>query len=135
LDFLIDNIIWVALAVASGAMLLWPMLRGGGTAELSPSEAVLLINREHALVVDVREEAEFAGGHIADAKNLPLSQLKQRLDEIAKYKQKPVLVNCLSGTRTGVACSTMKAAGFTRLYVLKGGVNAWKQANLPLVKG
>lgn len=134
MDFLIENIVWVGLVIGSGAMLLWPLLSRSGSLELSPQEAVLLINREHPLVVDVREENEYAGGHIADARNIPLSRFKERLGELAKYKQKPLLVNCLSGTRTASACAALKAAGFEKVYVLKGGVNAWRQANLPLVK-
>lgn len=134
MDFLIENIVWIGLVIGSGAMLLWPLLSRSGSLELSPQEAVLLINREHPLVVDVREENEYAGGHIADARNIPLSRFKERLGELAKYKQKPLLVNCLSGTRTAGACAALKSAGFEKVYVLKGGVNAWRQANLPLVK-
>lgn len=134
MDFLLDNIIWVLLAGASGIMLLWPLLGRGGARELSPQQAVLLINREHPLVVDVREAKEFATGHIADARNIPLAQLKQRLEELAKYRHQPLLVNCLSGARTVGACATLKAAGFEQVYVLKGGINAWRLANLPLVK-
>lgn len=134
MDFLLDNIFWVLLAAVSGIMLLWPLLLRSGARELSPQEAVLLINREHPLVVDVREAKEFATGHIADARNIPMSQLKQRLDELAKYRQKPLLVNCQSGTRTFNACAILKSAGCEQIYVLKGGIHAWRQANLPLVK-
>ncbi len=134
MDFLLNNIVWVLLAVISGAMLLWPLLNRSGARELSPQEAVLLINREHPLVLDVREEKEFLAGHIADARNIPLARLKERLDELAKYRQKPLLVNCLSGVRTLGVCATLQSAGFERVYVLKGGIHAWRQANLPLVK-
>jgi rhodanese-related sulfurtransferase len=134
--FVVDNIFLIGLAVGSGIMLLWPMLKGGasGARELTPAEAVLLINRENALVLDVRDEMEFAGGHIADARNIPLSQLTERINELTKYKQKPLLVNCLDGVRSGNACGVLKKAGFTSIYNLKGGVNAWNQANLPVVK-
>ena len=134
MDFLIDNLVWIGLALGSGAMLLWPLLSRGGGQDLSPQQAVLLINRENPVIVDVREESEFASGHIAAAKNIPLSRFKERLGELAKYKQKPLLVNCLSGSRTVGACAALKSAGFEKVYVLKGGVNAWRQANLPLVK-
>jgi rhodanese-related sulfurtransferase len=134
--FVVDNIFLIGLALGSGVMLLWPLLKGrvSGARELTPTEAVLLINRENALVLDVRDEAEFAGGHIADARNIPLSQLAGRIGELDKYKQKPLLVNCLGGVRSGNACGVLKKAGFTSLYNLKGGIGAWNQANLPLVK-
>jgi rhodanese-related sulfurtransferase len=136
LKFLMENIWLIALVLGSGAMLLWPVLRGGasGTKEVTPAEAVALINRENALVLDVRNEDEFAGGHIADARNIPVDKLQERLNELRKYQQKPLVVNCLSGMRTVKACNVLKKSGFTNIYNLKGGINAWKQANLPLTK-
>lgn len=135
MEFITENIIWIGLILGSGVMLLWPQLRRGsaGLTEVSPTEAVLLINRENALVLDVRSDTEFAGGHIADARNIPLAQLAERIDELRKYQQKPIVVNCQSGVRTNSACAQLKKAGFTRLYNLRGGMNAWKQANLPTV--
>lgn len=137
LKFFMENIWWIGLALGSGAMLLWPMLRGGvsGATEVSPAEAVLLINRENALVLDVREEAEFAAGHIPEAKNIPLSKLAERAGELRKYQQKPLLVTCQGGMRSANACGQLKQAGFTRLYNLKGGLAAWNEAKLPMAKG
>ena len=136
MKFLIENFWLVGLAFGSGAMLLWPMLRGsaGGAQEATPSEAVLLINRENALVLDVRDEDEYAAGHIVGAKHIPSAQLAERLNELRKYQQKPLLVHCQSGVRSTSACAQLKQAGHTRLYNLKGGFNAWKQANLPVEK-
>lgn len=136
MKFLMENVWLIGLALGSGAMLLWPMLRSGasGATEVSPAEAVLLINRENALVLDVREESEFAAGHVADAKNIPLAKLTERINELRKYQQKPVLVSCRSGMRTANACGQLKKAGFTRIYNLKGGIDAWKQANLPVTR-
>ncbi len=135
MKFLTENIVWIGLILGSGVMLLWPMLRRGaaGAAEVSPSEAVLLINRENALVLDVRNDTEFAGGHIAAARNIPLAQLSEQLGKLRKYQQKPIVVNCQSGARSGNACAQLRKAGFTRIYNLRGGMNAWKKANLPVV--
>lgn len=135
MEFITENIIWIGLILGSGVMLLWPQLRRGtaGAAEVTPAEAVLLINRENALVLDVRSDAEFASGHIADARNIPLAQLAERIGELRKYQQKPILVNCQSGVRTGSACAQLKKAGFTRVYHLSGGMAAWKKASLPTV--
>jgi rhodanese-related sulfurtransferase len=136
LKFLTQNLWLIGLAVGSAAMLVWPMLRRGaaGATDVSPSEAVLLLNRENALTLDVRNEAEFAAGHIAEARNIPLTQLEARLAELNGYKDKPLLVNCQGGVRSASACAVLKKGGFTRLYNLQGGINAWTQANLPVVK-
>ncbi len=136
MDFIKQNVLLIGLALVSGAMLLWPMLRRGtaGGAGVSPNEAVLLINREHATVLDVRNANEFAGGHITDALNIPLAELEARLGELARYKDKPLLVNCQGGVRSTNACAVLKKGGFSRIYNLDGGVNAWVQAKLPVVK-
>lgn len=136
MKFVMDNLLLVALAVSSGLWLLVPMLKRGtsGVAELSPTEAVLLINREHAAVLDVRNPGEFAAGHITDAINIPLGELESRLGELDKYKDKTLLVNCQGGVRSTSACGILTKAGFTRLHNLQGGVNAWMQAKLPVIK-
>lgn len=136
MKFLMDNLLLVALALGSGFWLLWPMLTRGvsGASDVSANDAVLLINREHATVLDVRNAAEFAGGHITDAINIPLPELEARLGELAKYKDKPLLVNCQGGVRSTSACGVLKKGGFSRIYNLQGGVNAWMQAKLPVIK-
>lgn len=137
LKFLMDNAIWLALAVGSGLLLLWPTLRGGasGGKDVTPAEAVLLINRENALILDVREESEFAAGHVPQAKNIPLAKLAERASELKKYQQKPIVVNCQAGVRSANACSQLQKAGFAKVYNLKGGINAWNDAKLPVAKG
>ena len=136
MEFFKQNILLIGLALGSGAMLLWPMLKRGtsGVADVSPNDAVLLINREHATVLDVRNANEYATGHITEALHIPLAELESRLAELAKYKDKPLLVNCQGGVRSASACGILTKAGFTKLYNLEGGVNAWGQAKLPLIK-
>ena len=134
-EFIRENILLIGLAVASGLMLIWPMLnRRGAAANLGPSDAVLLINRSNALVLDVRDEAEYAAGHITEARNIPLGALDERIKELGKFKDKPVLVNCQAGVRSGKAVAILKKQGFTQVYNLQGGLNAWQQAKLPVVK-
>lgn len=134
MKFLINNAIYIGLAVGSGLMLLWPMLRRGAKS-VSPSEAVLLINRNQGVVLDVRDDAEFAAGHINDARHIPLAKLDERLAELQKFRDKPVIVHCQSGVRSSKAAATLRKHEFTQVYELDGGVNAWTQAKLPLVKG
>lgn len=138
LEFLKHNIIWLGLAIGSAGLLLWPFVKsalaGGGSSNLNPVDAVLLINRQNALVLDVRDDAEFAAGHIPDAKHIPLAQLPDRLKELAKYKSKPILVHCQGGVRSAKACEVLSNGAFTQAHNLKGGLNAWLQAKLPIVK-
>ncbi len=133
-EFLLNNLALVALFVASGALLLWPELSrfAGGANAVGTLEATRLMNQPGALVLDVREDAEFASGHLPKARHIPLAQLGTRIGEIAKFKEKPVIVTCRSGARSGSACRALKNAGFTQVYNLKGGVPAWEQASLPV---
>ena len=133
MEFIKQNIMLIGLALGSGAMLLWPLLRQGKS--VSPSEAIILINREHALVLDIREDAEIATGTILGAKHIPLKQLETRLSEIANWKEKPIIVNCQSGTRSSSACDQLQKAGFARVFNLAGGLRAWQDAKLPITKG
>ncbi len=135
MEFINQNILLVAVVVTSGLGLLWPMLVKGGGAAVNPSQATLLINREDAHVVDVREVGEFAAGHLPEARNIPVAKLADRVSEIEKYKDKPLIVCCASGVRSSKACGELKKLGFNRLYTLAGGVDAWLQAGLPLKKG
>ena len=132
MKFFTDNVMWIGLAVGSAFMLLLPLLKRN--LGVSAAEAVLLINRANAIVIDVREATEFATGHIADAKNIPLKDLPARQKELAKFKDKPILVNCQGGVRSSKACDILAKAGFSKVSNLDGGINAWLQAKLPVVK-
>lgn len=104
-----------------------------GFTSTSPAEAVKMINREDAVVLDVREESEYQEGHIINAVHVPLSQLNDKIKELEKYKNRPIIAACRSGHRSGQACATLKKAGFDNVYNLGGGILGWKNANLPLV--
>lgn len=136
MNFFADNVLLIGLALGSGLMLMWPLLKksAAGIADASPAEAVILMNRAHAAVLDVREATEFAQGHIQGAINIPLSQLEARLPELTRYKDKALLVHCQGGIRSGKACSLLTKQQFTKLHNLRGGLNAWTQAKLPVVK-
>ena len=138
MKFLTQNILLIGLALGSGLMLIWPMLKrgaSGGVAQASPSEAVLLINRANALVLDVRDDQDFASGHIADAKHIPAAQLEMRINELRRYKDRPLIVNCQGGVRSAKACDVLRKHEFSKVHNLQGGLNAWIQAKLPVVKG
>jgi rhodanese-related sulfurtransferase len=135
-DFIKENILLIGLAIGSGVMLLLPAFKknAAGVPNLSSTEAVTLINRSHALVLDVRDAGEFAAGHIAEAKNIDLASLPDRLKELNKYKSKPILVNCQKGVRGAKACEILRKAEFTQVHHLQGGLEAWLSAKLPVVK-
>ena len=134
MKFLQENILLIAVAVVSGAMLLWPYIRrASGGPGVSPSQATHLINREDALVIDVRDPGEYSAGHIIGAKNLPLSRLDSGGAEIAaKRKDRTLIVYCESGARAGKAAAALKAQGYTKVLNLSGGLGAWQQAGLPV---
>ncbi len=132
MEFLQQNIMWVALAAISGGMLVWPMIAGGTIARVTPAEATLLMNREDALVLDVRETGEWSSGHIAGARHITLAQLDKRMSEIEKFKDRPITVCCASGNRSSSACGQLKKGGFERVFSLGGGISAWLEASLPL---
>ena len=135
-QYLWDNI-WVFMAACfSGAMLLWPLVgnRLRGIKEAGIAEALQLINHKNALVLDVREENEFKDGHILNAKLIPLGKLKERIGELKRYSELPIVVACRNGQRSSVACALLGKQGFSLVYNLSGGVQAWQKANLPLEK-
>ncbi|MBI3371565.1 MAG: rhodanese-like domain-containing protein [Betaproteobacteria bacterium] len=135
MDFVQNNLLLIATAVISGAMLLWPLVRRGtGGPWASTLEATRLINQKDAPMLDVREPAEFAAGHILGARNIPLAQIEARSAEFDKWKAKPVIVYCDSGSRANSAMALLKQRGFAEVYNLSGGYPAWQQAGLPVEK-
>ena len=133
MDFIQQNLLLVVLVVVSGGMLLASFQ--SSASELSPADATLKINREDALVIDVRSPGEFAEGHIADSKNLPLEKLNERLAEFEKFKSRPIILSCKSGARSGGACGILRKNGFEKVFTLAGGMTAWLQAGLPVKRG
>ncbi len=134
-EFLRSNILLIGLALGSGFMLLLPLLKksAGGVPNLTAAEAVTLINRSNALVLDVRDDAEFASGHIAEAIHIPLANLAERIAELKKHQNKTILVNCQRGMRSAKACDILRKAEFTQVHNLHGGLTAWLEAKLPVV--
>ncbi len=134
MEFLVNNWYLVAMAVVSGGLLFWPMLRGGrGAGSVSPEQAVQLINRERAVLVDVSEPAEFAAGHPAGAKNVPFGSLESS-GVLPKNKALPLVLVCPSGARASRAVGIARKLGFENARSLAGGLAAWREANLPVEK-
>ena len=99
-----------------------------------PQKAIMLINREGAIVVDVREKKEFDAGHVVDSINIPSTKLKQRITELKKYTQKPIIVVCKLGQHSGEAAKVIQEAGHEDVFKLSGGITEWRAQSLPLVQ-
>jgi rhodanese-related sulfurtransferase len=133
--FIVDNWMLISIAIASGALLLWPVVQGAATSGLTPAGVVQLINRDKAVVIDVCEPDEYAAGHIVGAKNIPLAQLEAKLAGTVKNKTLPLVLVCQSGMRSGRAVAVAKKLGYEQAQSMGGGLAAWKTASLPVEKG
>jgi rhodanese-related sulfurtransferase len=132
-EFLQQNWYWAALAAVSGVWLMADLIRHrGDNSQLSPVEATLLINREDAVVVDVRDQGEFAQGHIPNARHIALGEIARRSNELEKFKDRPVILCCATGMRSNSAIAQLKKAGFEKLFNLRGGMMEWQKAGQPV---
>lgn len=133
-DFALQNWYLFATALVSGGLLLWPtLIEGASGARLSVADAVTLINREKAVLIDVSDAAAYAAGHAAGAKNIPFASLETSR-ELPKNKSLPLVVVCPTGARAPRAVAALKKLGFANAQVLAGGLGAWRAANLPVEK-
>ncbi len=133
MKFIIDNILLFVLILVSGGMLLLPGLQRRG-AKVSILQATQLFNQGKTLLLDVRDEAEFAAEHMRDARNIPLKQLPTRIAELDKFKAKTVIVVCASGVQSAKATNLLTGAGFADVHSLDGGFAAWKTQGMPTAK-
>jgi rhodanese-related sulfurtransferase len=132
-DFLMQNWMLLTVALTSGLALLWPVIAKGGGG-LTPTEAVLWMNREKAMVIDVCEPGEFAAGHVTGARNVPLAQLETQLPQVVKNKSTPIILACQSGMRSGRAVALARKLGYEKVQNLTGGLRAWQDAQMPVEK-
>ena len=136
LHFLESNWPLVLAFVVSGAMLLWPLVRRPLSAmrEIGTLQATQLINRQDALVLDVREAKEYEGSRLPKSMHIPLSELAARGQELDRYTARPVVAYCSRGNRSRSAAAILAKLGFKEAYSLRGGLRAWADAGLPLEK-
>lgn len=135
-NFLFDEwpftLAFIFITVLIGRSFLEPILSGVKT--LSAQDAVQLINREDAVVLDVRLEKEFKEGHILDSIHIPVGAIDSRIRELDHAKDKTIVINCQNGMRSKQAGGMLKKHGFNTLYSIDGGMNAWINANFPIDK-
>jgi len=130
-QFFLDNILLIGVAFVSGAMLVWPLVRGKASGPtLSTLQATQLINSRNPQVVDLRNADEFAKGSLPNARNIPAGKVAERVGDLKK--DKPVLLVCATGTSAGRTAALLRSQGFSDVYVLGGGLAAWREAGLPV---
>ena len=136
LEFVANHwMLWGAFVSILTALVVTELRRRGSGAEpVGPLEASRLMSHEDAVVLDVREDSEYRQGHIANAVHIPLSQLENRLDELKKYEGRPLVLCCRSGNRSGKAARLLRKHGFGTVKDLAGGMLAWENAQLPVVR-
>ena len=136
MQFVIDNILSIFIALFSGSMLFWSMFgnRFRGIKEVDCPAALQLINHKEAVILDVREQKEYDSGHILNAKLIPLGKLNERMNELEKFRDRSIIVMCRSGQRSATATALLGKQGYTQAYNLSGGVIAGQKATLPLEK-
>jgi len=135
MEFVAQNIFLIIIALISGAALLFPMLRDGRANAVTPGQAVMLLNRQNALIIDVREASELDSGQIINSKHIPLANLAERAAELGKNKTRPLVLVCASGARSGKGVEILRKAGFEQVFNLDGGIKSWKDAGQSLVSG
>ncbi len=135
-EFIANHLFLVSLLIALLMLLAWNLFGDNmsGMRLLPPVEVTRLINHEHAVLVDVRTQEDFTQGHIINAINIPQADLEARQTELDKYREKPLVLYCQTGTVSGRMSRALKHQGFSNVSVLKGGVQAWKSAGMPLAR-
>ncbi len=133
MKFIIDNIFLIGIVLVSGSALIVHTLQRAG-AKVTGLQATQIINQGKVLILDVRNAADFAAGHIRDAKNIPLKELKARIGELEKFKERPVIVVCTKGLQSAKATAQLKKAGYANAASLLGGLDVWQSQGLPVVK-
>lgn len=133
IEFIGNHVLLVSAWLLTLAMLLWNENRRAGKS-VTPAIATQLINKEDAVILDIRPKKEWTTGHITGARHIPMAELDRRMDELNKYKEKPVIVVCNLGQTAGAASKKLMAAGFSNVARLSGGMTEWKNQSLPVIK-
>ncbi len=135
-EFIANHLWLVLLFVAILALLLWNIFGStmSGLTQVAPSEVTRLLNHEKALLLDLRAGADYSSGHILSSRNIPAAELESRQKELQKYKSNPIILCCSRDSDGVKAGRILKLAGFEKIYSLKGGLEAWRNANLPVTR-
>ena len=131
--FLIEeNLGLTLMAILSGSFALYYWIRPAASNLVDPLSAIQMLNSTQGLYLDVRTKDEYEKGHIVNSRNIPLAELETKIDSLRKYKDKPVIVLCERGQQSNATSKKLKTNDFEKVFILKGGLHAWRAANLPL---
>lgn len=133
LEFLAQQWILVAALLAAVGMLVFHESRKAGPS-LTPQQAINLVNAEQGVFLDVRDGGDFKQGHIADALHIPAAKVPDRLAELDKHRDRPIVIVCKMGQQAGVAGKQLRAAGYNKVYKMAGGMLEWGNLQLPTVR-
>ena len=133
IEFAMNHWVLVLSFVLVSALLIHNLLQGN-KGSLDPIGATDLINHQEAVVLDVRPAADYQKGHIINAVNIPSNGFANQINSLNKYKDRPIIVSCRSGSQSQAACQQLRKAGFEKVFNLRGGVLAWQSASLPLTR-
>ena len=133
-EFAVDNLVLVMLFLGLLGALVWTSVSTTGSGQVSPADAVQLISRENAVVIDIRPDGEFRNGHIVNAVHVPFDQIDSRLNRLGKFRKQPVIAACRTGQQSATVAKRLRAEGFEQVHRLQGGMLAWQNADLPLTK-
>lgn len=135
-EFIANHLLLVSLFVAILALLLWNIFGSSvsGLSKIGPAEVTRLMNHEKALLLDLRTAADFTTGHILSARNIPAAELEGRQKELQKHKKNPIILCCSRDSDGIKAGRILKFAGYEKIYSLKGGLESWRNANLPVTR-
>jgi len=135
-EFIANHLFLFSLLIALSALLIWNLFGDSvsGIKAVVPAEMTRLINHDNAIVIDIRPQEEFVNGHVINSINYPLADLESRKSELDKYKDKPLVLYCQTGAESSRVIRGFKNEGFSNIFVLKGGMQAWKNANMPVMR-
>ena len=133
-EFIANHLFLFSLLIGLSALLLWNIFghAAAGIMAVNPAEATRLMNHEKGIVLDLRKEDDFNFGHILNAINIPEENISEQKEKWSKYNNRPVILCCKHGNASPRIARLLKQEGLEKLYFLKGGLQSWRQANLPL---
>jgi len=135
-EFVANHLFLFSLLVAISSLLIWNLFGNvmSGISQVIPMEATRLINHENAVMFDLRSENNFKEGHILNAINIPADKLSERQNQLQKFKERHVILYCNNGAESTRASRVLRHNGFDKIHCLKGGLQAWRNASLPLAR-
>ena len=133
-EFLLNHAVLTLAFLGLLGALVWTTASSASPGQVSPADAIRLISREDAVVIDLRSDGEFRNGHIVNAVHVPFDQIEGRIGKLGRYRQRPVITACRTGQQSAGAVKRLRSEGFEQVHRLQGGMVAWQSADLPLTK-